>query len=306
MQSKGRLPNLIIPGAAKSGTSSLFHLLGQHPEVFMPRVKEPMYFVSEHIEGSNPENPRKAAMERNVTVGLDAYCELFVEASGAKIIGEGSVSYLYYWQSAIPRILDTLGDVSIILMLRNPVDRAFSSYKNVVKDGHEPYTFEDALALEEARAKSGWSSILYFYRSAGLYSDAVRAYQESFSRVKVILFDDFKADTSEVLRTSYEFLKIDPAFEVPSQRPRNSSLQPRNNFLKKALFRPNRLRSSLDFISRPFISEERKSEIILKLKQRASKEILISPKTRDVLKSYYSKDLQELERIIDRDLSRWR
>lgn len=307
MQSNERLPNLIIPGAAKSGTTSLFRYLKQHPDVFMPPIKEPMYFVSEHIAGANPDNPRAPLMERALSSTLDEYKNLFTETHGQKVRGDATVAYLYHWKTAIPRILETLGDVHIIIMLRNPIDRAFSSYKNLLRDGHETVSFEDGLALEQSRLDAGWNGILFCYKTAGLYAEAVAAYQSSFSRVKVFLFDDFKSDSKSVFEESCEFLGIDPGFELENQRRHNSSLQPRNEFLKKALFRPSKLRSSLDWISRPFISEERKAQIILKLKKRASKDTAaMQDTTRAALQAYYRKDISRLEELLERDLSLWK
>ena len=133
-------PNFLIVGAAKSGTTSLFHYLKQHPEVFMPDLKEPQFLVCEKIKGRLHKYIDSAA----------EYYELF-EKSTEKCAGEASVFYLYYFEEAIKNIKKELGsDVKIIIVLREPVSRAISAYEHVLRNNpKEKLSFKEALLKKE-------------------------------------------------------------------------------------------------------------------------------------------------------------
>ena len=136
------LPNFLVVGAAKSGTSSLHNYLNQHPEIFMPsfrdgvNVKEPQFFV------------RESVMDR-LHSGIwnwQDYKDLFFQVKDEKAIGEASVFYLYYFEEAINNIKKYLGDqIKIIIILRNPIDRAYSAYQHVSRSMKEELSFEEAL-----------------------------------------------------------------------------------------------------------------------------------------------------------------
>jgi len=121
------LPTFLIIGAAKSGTTSLWHYLRQHPQIFLTRHKEPNFFILEGLElppFSGPAAPEilyKKIYKYSVT-DIDSYRTLFQEVSQEKAIGEASVPYLYFPQAA-DRIKKYIPDVKMIVVLRNPIDR---------------------------------------------------------------------------------------------------------------------------------------------------------------------------------------
>src|SRR3954462_1224231 len=122
-----RKPNFLIVGAAKSGTTSLFEYLRGHPDVFMPDVKEASYFA-----GAGVKNEAD-------------YLALFREAGPARAVGEASGAYLYLPDTA-RAIHDLLGPrVRIIVILRNPIDMAYSLWGHMVREGGEQLGFFDAL-----------------------------------------------------------------------------------------------------------------------------------------------------------------
>ena len=121
-----KLPNFLIVGAAKCGTSSLHNYLNQHPDIFMPsynklgmKVKEPRFLIKDLVKNRLP----------NGVWSFEEYKSLFTDVKNAKLVGESTVLYLYYYEHAIKNIKHYLGkDVKIIIMLRNPIDRAYSAY----------------------------------------------------------------------------------------------------------------------------------------------------------------------------------
>ncbi len=225
-QSSGRIkPNLFIVGAAKSGTSSLWQYLKANPQVYMPEdelYKEPAFFSSKG-EGQGYEN----------------YIKVFGRASDEhQWIGEASTAYLTDPVSA-KRIYDFNPSAKIIIMLRNPADRAYSLYNWMVQDGYEVAgSFEEALKLEEERIGKtipNWFEPEYYwnylYFRSGLYSEQVKRYLDAFKdNVLIIKFDEFKKDTVTEYKKVCDFLGVEMneipqiAFN-PSKRVASAHLQ---------------------------------------------------------------------------------
>ena len=112
---------------ARCGTTSLFHYLNQHPEIGMSKVKEPKYFSSLDLILPQKGVGDETVFSKVIANEMD-YNKLFEGLENLKAIGEGSSDYFYYHKTVIPRIKEKLGDVQIIVCLRNPVERAFSAY----------------------------------------------------------------------------------------------------------------------------------------------------------------------------------
>ena len=125
-------PNFIIVGVARCGTTSLFHYLEQHPEIGMAKVKEPKYFSS--LDLTLPQNGIGDSTVFSKLIKDEAsYDNLFEGLEGYKAVGEASSDYFYYHKTVIPRIKKKLGDIKIIVCLRDPVERAFSAYNNLIR-----------------------------------------------------------------------------------------------------------------------------------------------------------------------------
>jgi Sulfotransferase family len=207
-----RLPNFLIIGAAKSGTTSLASYLGQHPDVFISPWKEPNYFALAgqslpHIGPAPPEVIRELIHGHTVT-DFAKYTELFCGAGNASAVGEASVRYLYYPQAA-SRIAETLKQPRIVAVLREPVSRCYSHYRMNVQFQLEPLEFQEALDAEEARKKSNWDWD-WHYASVSRYTQQIQRYFDHFGReqVKVILYDDFMADPVRIFQEVCAFIGV--------------------------------------------------------------------------------------------------
>jgi hypothetical protein len=224
-------PNLFIVGAAKSGTSSLWQYFRQNPQVYMPEdelYKEPCYF--------------SAYGEK---MGLANYLKIFEKAGDShRYVGEASAVYLTDPSSA-KRLFDYNPDARIIIMLRNPADRAYSLYNWMVQDGYEyANSFEDALDLEEERQKKqipNWYEPQYYwnymYFHSGLYCEQVRNYLDLFREsVLIIKFDEFKSDLSQAYKKVCSFLQID-VNEVSAKiyNPSRAVFSPRLQFILRKI-----------------------------------------------------------------------
>ncbi len=182
------LPNFLIIGAAKSGTTSLYVYLMQHPEIYMSPVKETHFFSfdSESKMTKGPGDPIHKAI-----TDFNEYQALFDGVTDEKAIGEASTSYLYR-PEAPGRIHKILPDAKLIAILRNPADRAFSAYMHVVRDERETAKdFAEALSYEENRKAAGWEPIWHF-TSVGHYYEHLKRYYDLFhpDQIKVYLHED--------------------------------------------------------------------------------------------------------------------
>jgi Sulfotransferase family len=298
------LPNFLIVGASKSGTTSLYHYLKEHPEVYMPESKEPRFFVSSVYTKLSADDPRHSSLKSQTVATFENYMNLFREAHGYKAIGEASVTYLYYFEVAIPKIKRLLGGVKIIIFLRNPIERAFSAYSYLFRDKFEVLGFEECLELEEERKCSNWSS-LNLYKSEGLYYQQVKAYLENFDQIKVYLYDDLLKDTLGVVRDVYAFLEIDRTF-VPDVRTRyNVSGTPQSQFVHRFLTESNLFKRSAKPVVDLLLPKARRDKIVERLKAKNLHKLELNPKTRERLKNTYREDILMLQDLIHKDLTHW-
>lgn len=304
-QAAGPLPNFLIVGAAKSGTTSLWHYLKQHPEVFMPTNKEPLFMVAPYYEKLNPADPKCALLKRHLVSDLDAYRALFAGAGNARAIGEASVPYLYHYELAISNIRRHLGDPRIIIVLRNPVDRAQSAYTYLLRDGEETRTLEECLQVEEERCRARWS-MSHCYRGAGLYARQVKAYQDHFSRVKVYLYEDLSAGALGLTRELFGFLGVDPEFVPDVETRHNISGIPKHVWLHRLLSNSNPFLDLVRPVVRRVTTSRQRRRLVEGLRGRCLRRPELPESTRQVLKGLFRDDILELERLIHRDLSAWR
>src|SRR2546422_6589407 len=198
------MPNFFIVGAARSGTTSLDNYLSKHPEIYMAPRKEVNFFTAHHFPWAGPGDER---INRVVIQDEDRYTQLFAGVAGEKVIGESSVFYLCY-PGTVERIVQAVPDAKIIIVLREPVDRAYSAYMYLVRDGREHFGFAEGLKLEEERRQQGFEP-MWWYKELGLYYRQVKRYLDVFGtqQVKVLLYDELFANLRQGLRDVFTFLE---------------------------------------------------------------------------------------------------
>ncbi len=222
---KDRFPNFLMIGTGKSGSTSLYNYLKQHPDIFMTDKKEPGYFS---FRGEKPvfQGPKDDIYVNNYVVSdLGEYLNLFNHAGTAKIRGEASMRYLATSGTA-EFIKNLIPDVKMLAVLRNPADRAFSSYMMAVRDGRESVSFLEALEEESVGKRRNWSTNGYF--QAGLYFQHLSEYYQLFDRsqLKICLFEDLKSPdilTKEI----FQFLNVDTGFTPDFSTKYNASGKPK-------------------------------------------------------------------------------
>lgn len=289
------LPNFLVCGAAKSGTTSVYHFLRNRPEIFMPDKKEPHFLVCDRVRGRIP----------GIVESIDAYQRLFSAAGSRVLRGEASVFYLYFHQDAISNIRELLGDnTRIVIMLRNPVDRAWSAYLHCARQNpDENLAFEAALALEDERAAAGRCSPMLLYKSVGLYSAMVRAYTEAFPHCGIFLFDDLENDPGAFSRELFEFLGLSGA-DASFDEHHNAGGREWQNRALGALAKKLATRSLRDLSRR--IAPDAYARLKESLAGRAMQPVApMKPETRAQLADFFRDDVRELSALIGRDLSHW-
>lgn len=267
-------PAFLVVGAAKSGTTSVHHYLGEHPGIFVPAAKELNHLLHHPAKRSLLRGPdvtyKKALRSREV------YLRAFSGAPEGSVIGEVANIYLYAEESpAIVR--EALGSPRIIALIRNPADRAYSNFAFNRKLGLEPLaTFEEAVEIEEARIRAGWDPV-YHYVRRGFYGSQLARYYRLFpeSGIRVYKFEDFFQDTVDSMADLYGFVGVDPTF-VP-------------DVTRK--FMPGRDPRTLEYVAAP-------NEGVPKAKPMASE-------TRHRLMETYAEDIREAERLTGLDLADW-
>jgi hypothetical protein len=294
------MPNFLIIGAAKSGTTALHRYLTQHPQIFMSRRKELRFFP---FEGGRPDyrGPGDAADAASITTDIDEYRAQFDGSEAFPARGESSPLYLYMPQSA-ERIRHYLPDAKLIAVLRHPAERAFSQYLMIRRDGLETLGFAEALAAEDGRVADGWGH-RWHYRRRGFYAAQLKRYFERFSReqLRCYLYEDFTSDPVGLTRDIFRFLDVDDSF-VPDMTTRhNESKFPRIRALQVFLTEPRAAKNLL----KPLLPAGSSRRIGDRLRRSNLTRPALSAEMRRRLIEVYREDILELQEMLGRDLSGW-
>ena len=257
-------PNFIVLGAAKAGTTALYHYLRQHPQIYMTPLKETNYFALCDQE-LNFRGPGDGDYVNCLSITREeAYRAQFEGVGDEPAVGEASPLYLYH-AGAARRIHEAVPEARLLAILRNPVDRAYSAFLHLVRDGRETTRdFEVALSHEEARIQDNWEHI-WHYISMGRYYEQVKRYYDLFApeKIKIFLYRDLRTDPHSVLRDTYRFLGVDEEFQADTAT--------------------------------------RYNEASLPIEQRPP----LLPEVRARLENQLSPDILKLQDLIGRDLSHW-
>ncbi len=298
--------NLFIVGAAKSGTTSLYSYLAQHPEVFFPDVKEPNFYSD--AESHNPSayiKPKKGKFYHNKIIkDANVYYSLFDEVGNQKVVADASPSYLWDQKSA-KRIYEDFPKAKIVMLLRNPVQRAFSQFLMDLKDGNQTETnFKQAL-LNDAETKPQVWGRAHLYIKIGLYHDQVKAYIDTFgsNQVKVIIYEDFIKNAAFYLKDICEFLDINTTFieNIDYDKVHNPFVVPKGNISKLILKYKNKIGLVKMLVPR-FIKEYLNKEMLFKQEKKPT----MLEEDKAYLKAIFAEDIVKLERLLERDLKQWK
>ncbi len=293
-------PDFLIIGAARSGTTALASFLAEHPDVFVSDPKEP-HFLAFPEGAPRFTGPGDDDLVNRVAVRGEAAWRGLFAGRHERRRGEGSVTTLCHPASSIPAIQRLCAPgCRLIVLLRDPVDRAFSSWQYLRSRGHEAGTFEECLAAEESRTRAGWSHMWQFSRLSR-YGEQLAPFAETFgNRLLPVLQEELAADPAGQLRRVLEFLDVDPDVDIDPARRVNEGGLPRSRVVTGALNLLRRSPRSRRLV-RLAVPHGRRERIRSATQQRTT----IDPGTRARLAETFADDLSDLRRLIDRDLSLW-
>jgi hypothetical protein len=294
-----RMPNLFIVGAAKAGTTALYDYLTQHPQVFLSRTKEPMFFSKEEYYAR----------------GLDWYEDAYFEgADDYPVRAEATPHYLYWSEKVAPRIKEAYGErpVKFIVSFRDPVSRAYSWYWNMVREGREDLDFDEALRVEERRLEENRyelyqrGAMVYGYSAGSRYASLLQPYLELFPPESFfyVFQDDLKSRVNETCEEIFEFLGIESSIQINTSKS-NPAAMPRSRLLHKTI----RQRSLFKEFIKPFIPHRVRRPLKSRVMRANLKEtpyVPLDPKLAHQLRRSYTTEIEKLEKITGRDLSSWK
>lgn len=213
------LPDFVIIGAQKSGTTSLYNFLIRHPAIAAASEKEIEYFSTRHKHG-------ELWYRSNFPINMSGHCSFKKKKQTNKpkrLTGEASPKYLFY--PTVPdRMKSLLPDVKLIAILRNPVDRAYSHYHHYVRDNIESLSFEDAISTEEERCAGGGEQLIkdpdsdpchyrrYSYLARGRYAEQLENWFRYYGREQFLILttEEFYEDPQRILDQASAFLGLPP------------------------------------------------------------------------------------------------
>ena len=290
-----KLPNLIIVGAPKCGTTSLFNYLGQHPNIILSKIKEPHFLVHEKIG---------ITRLKSLITNYDEYKSLFEKNLNIKYKIEASALYLLYVDEFIKNAKKYLEeDVKIIVCVRNPVERAYSAYNHVKRyNVYEKLSFEEALRLESTRFESDLRiSPAAKYFEIGLYYKKIKKILDNFKFVKVIVYEDFISNPKETLRECMSFLNINN-FNFKTEK-----VHMKGGWVWKNNFYRNSARAfNIVSLIKPLLGENFfrliKSKALAMTTEKVNK---LDKKTKKILYEKYRSDINNLSKLLKKDLKIW-
>jgi len=293
------MPNLFIIGAAKAGTTALYDYLAQHPQVFLSRSKEPMFFSNEEYYAR----------------GLDWYeDEYFERADDYPVRAEATPHYLYWSAKVAPRIKEAYGErpVKFMVSFRDPVSRAYSWYWNMVREGREDLDFDEAVRAEERRLEQNRyelyqrGSMVYGYSAGSRYASLLQPYLELFppENFFYVFQDDLKSRVHETCEEIFEFLRINSSIQIDTLNS-NPAAMPRSRLLHKTIRQPSPFKEVIKRFMPHRVRRPLKSKV-MRANLKETPYVPLDPQLAHKLRLSFRTEIEKLEKITGRELSSWK
>jgi len=297
-KSISRYPNFFILGAAKAGTTALYDIIKQHPKIYLPYIKEPMFF-------SNDEN---------FNHGMDWYLEsCFSGAQKFPLRGEATPHYLYWAEKTAPRIAATLSNEQprFIITLRDPIKRAYSWYWNMIKEGKEKLSFIEALRKEEKRLETHHQALYhagamtYGYKRGSDYLPQIKAFLRHFPRENFFFMQpsDIRQPDCQRFQDLRAFLGIDDQFVFQATQS-NPARLPRSRWFHSILHGTSRVKNMIKKLL-PQKFRYQLKESLTKANLQGFQYPPMSWEAEKHLKAYFTPMVEELEHVTGLDLTQW-
>ena len=283
--------DFFIVGAPKAGTTSLYHYLNEHSEIEMSSQKEPDFFSDQSLQ------KQKLYYDKNRIDTLEKYNSLF-EREDVILRGDSSVSYLFY-EDVPHKIITYNPDAKIIIMLRNPIDRAFSHYLMDYSLGLISESFETII---QKQSKHKNANLFYQqYIQVSEYTKQIKRYLEVFSmdNIHFIDYEDFKNDTSDVVNSVFLFLGVNDDFQPYLKKKYNTYTAPKNSLIRYVYSFVAFRKMVANILSKNL------TKTIRNLLFRSDKKPQLTELTRNFLKKHFESDVRELSELLNKDFTKW-
>jgi len=286
------IPNFFIVGAPKAGTTSLYHYLEEHPDVYMSPIKETNYFSYNEIKEQG------LFYNEEYINTKEQYLAQFTGVKNEKAIGEASVSYLFY-NGVAEKIKAFNPDAKIIIVLRNPVERGFSHYLMDRRLGFVNMSYQDILD----KKKYDKTGKLYYqqYIELGLYYNQLQQYFSVFdkARVKVFLYEDLQKNIQALVKELYNFLEVDADFLPDLEKKHNAFIAPKNPVIEK-LYKYKLIRSGAKLFLGSSMQQFMKNNLFSK-----EKKPVLDHHLQQQLLDIYKDDIERTAVLINRNINNW-
>jgi hypothetical protein len=295
--------DFLLVGTFKAGSSSIAYGLAESNDVFIPAVKDPYYFLKNRLEAFvHPE--KFVAFQHKFQVTSSKAFQALFEKNFKALQGEATPLYLYVHEYAIPEIKKLNQNAKIIIVLRNPIERAFSNYTHNKKDGFEDRSFK--YVTRNYRSLEVESTHPFFhYVSAGFYARQVQAFLENFDDVLVIKYEDFKFDQGGVINQILSFLGARGVSRTSGLR-LNKTGRVRNMWLHQFIHHEGVLKRALRPLFRFIFRNPRhrlKFTEFVKNKNLASESV--DAESRAWLQNLYEDDVNQLSALLKFDFQQF-
>ena len=294
-------PNFIIAGFPKCGTTSLHHYLSEHPEIFMPEQKE-LHFFTFKILSKLKNGPKDELVKETQINSSEKYLSYFQNVKKEIAIGDASPSYINY-PSEFLKIKKYLNDPKVIIILRDPINRAYSNYLHLKREHRETMSFEDAIGAEEERIKNKYSDFWYYKFNSTYYQKIVKA-KTTFSNVLILTIEELDKDPIITMKKVYKFLGVNNnfSFKIISEK-FNVGGNYKKNFATKIIFQPSKFKNRI----KRFVQHTSFLKIILMQLTSIfrSKPEKIDQNLIEELKNYFKDDVENLKKL-DVNISNWK
>lgn len=311
-------PNFLVTGAAKCGTTTLYHYLRQHPSVYMSPIKEPNHFSTDiqpihfSAEYKKYEKSKNLDIEKYVSgemqeeqwgayvLNREHYIQLFKFAKGKQCIGEISNSYMFSMEAAL-NIKKEFPDMKIVMILRQPAERAYSHYLANLRDGRTTRPFREEVEHDDSKNLHGWS-ISHLYYELGLYAEQIKRFQDLFpvDQIKIFLFDDLKTDNQKLAKELFAFLGLRSDVSIDYNERHNEARIPKNPGFIKFITQLGVKRKLFRALPKAWQKKAKDSFF------KEGKVPKMSNEDKKWMTTRYLNQIEQLEKLIQRDLTSWK
>lgn len=285
---------LVIAGASKCGTTSIHHWLRSHEQLFFPKMKEVHFFSYPNLT-QRKGGPGDRAIVSTLCDTFKKFELLFLNANKEVCI-DNSPSYFFFSEDSSKRIEQALPNSKVLIILRNPVDKIYSQYMHLVRDGREELDFETALKREGERESAGYSD-MWLYKKSGFYFARVKDFLDTFGkdRVKVMFFEDMKRDPHSFIENLVNFIEVSNDFNLQNTKAYNISGLPKSKYVSKYL-----LNGPLYVFAKKFIPAAIGGHIRRFFqKVNTGEKVTMRQETKEALIEEFLPDIKLLEKLIN-------